>query len=101
MQVVDRATARPDPQRLNAAGSVFLTRPKLGDHTATRTELVERATEVLGSVAGGTLHVRVGATFPLADAADAHRALEGRATTGKVILRPEGAVDAPSATGTP
>ncbi len=65
-----------DPQRLNAGGSLFLTRPKLADHTATRAELVERATEVLGAVAGGTLHVRVGATFPLADAADAHRALE-------------------------
>lgn len=80
-----------DPQRLNAAGSVFLTRPKLGDHTATRTELVERATEVLGSVAGGTLHARVGATFPLAEAAEAHRALEGRATTGKVLLVPDAA----------
>ncbi|WP_454044112.1 quinone oxidoreductase family protein [Cellulosimicrobium sp. Marseille-Q8652] len=80
-----------DPQRLNAAGSVFLTRPKLADHTATRTELVERATEVLGAVAGGTLRVRVGATFPLAHAAEAHRALEGRATTGKVLLVPDAA----------
>lgn len=78
-----------DPQRLNAAGSVFLTRPKLADHTATRTELTERAADVLGAVAGGTLHVRVGARFPLADAADAHRALEGRATTGKVLLLPD------------
>jgi len=77
-----------DPQRLNAGGSLFLTRPKLSDHTATRAELVERATEVLGAVAGGTLHVRVGATFPLAEAADAHRALESRATTGKVLLLP-------------
>ncbi|WP_435735711.1 quinone oxidoreductase [Cellulosimicrobium sp. PMB13] len=85
-----------DPQRLNAAGSVFLTRPKLADHTATRSELVERATEVLGAVAGGTLRVRVGATFPLAEAAEAHRALEGRATTGKVLLVPDAA-----ASGTP
>ncbi len=53
---------------------------------------------MLGAVAGGTLHVRVGATFPLADAADAHRALEGRATTGKVLLRPAGADDAPATT---
>lgn len=89
-----------DPQRLNAGGSLVLTRPKLADHTATRAELVERATEVLGAVAGGTLHVRVGATFPLADAADAHRALEGRATTGKVLLVPEGRADAPSGTAT-
>ncbi|MGN6239612.1 MAG: zinc-binding dehydrogenase, partial [Cellulosimicrobium cellulans] len=83
-----------DPQRLNAGGSLFLTRPKLADHTATRADLVERATEVLGAVAGGTLHVRVGATFPLADAADAHRALEGRATTGKVLLVPDAAAQA-------
>ncbi|MCB7137828.1 quinone oxidoreductase family protein [Cellulosimicrobium marinum] len=80
-----------DPQRLNAAGSLVLTRPKLADHTATRAELVERATEVLGAVAGGTLDVRVGATYPLAEAADAHRALEGRATTGKVLLVPDAA----------
>ncbi len=78
-----------DPQRLNAAGSVFLTRPKLADHTATRAELAGRAAEVLGAVAGGTLHVRVGARYALADAADAHRALESRATTGKVLLLPD------------
>ncbi|MBD8079148.1 quinone oxidoreductase family protein [Cellulosimicrobium arenosum] len=80
-----------DPQRLNAGGSLTLTRPTLKDFTATRAELDERAAEVLGAVAGGTLHVRVGATFPLAEAADAHRALEGRATTGKVLLVPDAA----------
>ena len=75
-----------DPQRLNAAGSVFLTRPTLGHHTATRQELTWRADELFAAVAAGTLDVRVGATFPLPDAAEAHRALEGRATTGKVLL---------------
>ncbi|WP_265523375.1 quinone oxidoreductase family protein [Oerskovia flava] len=77
-----------DLQRLNAAGSVFVTRPKLGDYTATRAELAERAAEVLGLVGSGDLDVRIGATYPLAEAASAHRALEGRATTGKVLLLP-------------
>lgn len=77
-----------DPQRLNAAGSLFLTRPTLAHHTATREELLWRAGELLDAVAAGTLHVRVGATFALRDAAEAHRALEGRATTGKVLLVP-------------
>ncbi|MEZ0449758.1 quinone oxidoreductase [Cellulomonas sp. ICMP 17802] len=77
-----------DPQRLNAAGSVFLTRPKLDDHTADRDELTWRARELFDAVRAGDLDVRVGATFPLADAADAHRALESRSTTGKVLLIP-------------
>ena len=77
-----------DLQRLNAAGSLYVTRPTLGDYTATRDELLWRATELFGAAAAGALDVRVGATFPLADAADAHRALEGRATTGKVLLLP-------------
>lgn len=77
-----------DPQRLNAGGSLFLTRPTLAHHTATRDELLWRAGELLDAVAAGTLDVRVGATFALRDAADAHRALEGRATTGKVLLVP-------------
>ncbi len=77
-----------DPQRLNAAGSLFLTRPTLGHHVATRDELTWRAGELFAAVLAGTLDVRIGATFSLADAAEAHRALEGRATTGKVLLRP-------------
>ncbi|WP_258726807.1 quinone oxidoreductase family protein [Cellulomonas sp. NS3] len=77
-----------DPQRLNSAGSLFLTRPTLAHYTATREELLWRAGELLDAVAAGTLDVRVGATFALRDAADAHRALEGRATTGKVVLVP-------------
>jgi NADPH2:quinone reductase len=75
-----------DPQRLNAAGSLFLTRPTLGHYTATRDELTRRADELFAAVAAGTLDVRVGATYPLVEAAEAHRALEGRATTGKVLL---------------
>jgi NADPH2:quinone reductase len=77
-----------DPQRLNAAGSVFLTRPKLDDHVAEREELDWRASEVFGAVQDGSLDVRIGATYPLADAAEAHRALESRSTTGKVLLIP-------------
>ncbi|WP_449386564.1 quinone oxidoreductase family protein [Cellulomonas soli] len=77
-----------DPQRLNAGGSLFLTRPSLSHHIADPEELAWRAREVFGAVLDGTLDVRVGATFPLADAAQAHRALESRATTGKVLLTP-------------
>ena len=79
-----------DPQRLNQAGSVYLTRPKLQHYTATRTELLDRAAAVLGAVADGRLHVRIGHRYPLDRAADAHRDLEGRRTTGKVLLLPQG-----------
>jgi NADPH2:quinone reductase len=77
-----------DPQVLNAKGSLFLQRPSLAHHVLTRDELVRRAGEVLGWVKKGQLRLRVGATFPLAEAAEAHRALEGRRTTGKVLLIP-------------
>lgn len=77
-----------DLQRLNAGGSLLVTRPSLAHFVATREELGMRAGAVLGSVEQGRLHVRIGARFPLAGAADAHRALEGRATTGKVLLLP-------------
>lgn len=77
-----------DPQRLNSGGSLYLTRPTLAHYTLTRGELEWRAGEVLGAAAAGDLDVRVGATFALADAKQAHRALEGRATTGKVLLVP-------------
>lgn len=77
-----------DPQRLNAAGSLYLTRPSLAHHVATRDELLGRADDLWAAVRARTLDVRIGATFALADAADAHRALEGRATTGKVLLHP-------------
>jgi NADPH2:quinone reductase len=77
-----------DPQILNAKGSLFLTRPSLQHHILTREELLERAGEVLGWIQKGQLKLRIGATFPLADAAEAHRQLEGRRTTGKVLLIP-------------
>jgi NADPH2:quinone reductase len=77
-----------DPQLLNRKGSLFLTRPTLAHYTATRDELLKRAGEVLRWVAEGALQVRVGREFPLAQAAEAHRELEGRRTTGKVLLIP-------------
>ncbi|MBD0323321.1 MAG: quinone oxidoreductase [Aldersonia sp.] len=77
-----------DPQRLNAAGSVILTRPKLADFTRTREELLWRANDVFGAIADGTLKIRVGATYPLAEAAQAHKDLEGRKTTGSIVLLP-------------
>jgi len=77
-----------DPQRLNSGGSLFLTRPTIGHYVLTRDELEWRTSEVLGAAASGDLDVRVGATYPLAEAAAAHEALEGRATTGKVLLVP-------------
>ena len=76
-----------DPQVLNRKGSLFLTRPTLAHYVATREELEWRSNELLGWVRDKTLSVRVGAEFPLRDAADAHRALESRRTTGKVLLR--------------
>ncbi len=69
-------------------GSCFLTRPSLGDYTATREELLCRADEVLGWVGSGELKLRVGLTLPLSEAAEAHRQLEGRETTGKILLMP-------------
>ncbi|AEG44105.1 quinone oxidoreductase [Isoptericola variabilis] len=77
-----------DPQRLNSGGSLYLTRPTLAHYTATRAELEWRAGEVLGAAAAGDLEVRVGAAYPLAEAAEAHAALEARRTTGKVLLVP-------------
>ncbi len=76
------------PQVLNQKGSLYLTRPTLHHYIVTRAELLERASAVLGSVADGTLDVRIGREFPLAAAAEAHRELEGRRTTGKVLLLP-------------
>ena len=77
-----------DPQALNGKGSLFLTRPSLYHYVSTREELAARAGDVLGAVKAGKLDVRIGAKFPLSNAADAHRALEGRETTGKVVLVP-------------
>jgi len=77
-----------DLQRLNASGSLSITRPSLGHFLSTAEERAWRSGELFGAIAGGTLDVRIGARFPLRDAADAHRALEGRLTTGKVLLVP-------------
>jgi NADPH2:quinone reductase len=77
-----------DPQILNTKGSLFLTRPSLNHHIASRDELQSRAGEVLGWIREGKLRVRMEFEFPLKAAADAHRALEGRKTTGKVLLVP-------------
>jgi NADPH:quinone reductase len=77
-----------DPQILSAKGSVFLTRPSLFHHIATRDELLARAGDVLGWIRDGKLRLRTEFEFPLKDAAEAHRALEGRKTTGKVLLIP-------------
>jgi len=77
-----------DPQVLNRKGSLFLTRPTLAHYTATREELVARASDLLAWIGDGTLAVRIDRAYPLADAAEAHRALESRRTTGKVLLVP-------------
>jgi NADPH2:quinone reductase len=77
-----------DPQVLNQKGSLFLTRPTLGHYVATRTELVERASAVLGWVADGSLKVSIGREFPMSAAAEAHTELEARRTSGKVLLIP-------------
>ncbi len=77
-----------DLNQLNPKGSLFVTRPSLVHYIAEQSELLERSAEVLGWVHVGKVKVRIGAEFPLAKAADAHRALEGRKTTGKVLLVP-------------
>ena len=77
-----------DLQVLNTRGSLFVTRPSLNHHIATRAELLERAGDVLGWIRDGKLQLRVEHQFPLAQAAEAHRQLEGRKTTGKILLIP-------------
>ena len=77
-----------DPQVLSQKGSLFLTRPTLAHYVATRAELVARAGEVLSWVKSGTLKVRIEHEFSLAETAEAHRALEARKTTGKLLLIP-------------
>ena len=77
-----------DLQRLNAGGSLSVTRPSLGHFMRTPEERAGRYGELFGAVLDGSLRVRIGERFALADAADAHRALAGRGTAGKVILLP-------------
>lgn len=75
-------------RELSAKGSLFVTRPVLSHYTLTREELEWRAGDVLRWVADGDIAVRIGGTWPLAEAAAAHAALEGRQTTGKLLLLP-------------
>jgi NADPH2:quinone reductase len=77
-----------DPQILNSKGSLFVTRPNLAHYVASREELVARANDLLGWLKDGKLDLRIGEEFPLRDAAEAHRALEARRTTGKILLVP-------------
>jgi NADPH2:quinone reductase len=74
--------------QLSTRGSLYITRPTLKDYTATREELVQRANDVLGWVADGSLKLRLEHSYPLAEAAQAHRDLEARKTTGKLLLIP-------------
>lgn len=75
--------------KLSQKGSLFITRPTLAHYTITREELEWRANDVLQSIARGELKIRIHKTYPLADAAQAHRDLEGRKTTGKLLLKPQ------------
>jgi NADPH2:quinone reductase len=75
-----------DLQLLNARGSLFVTRPNLSHHVSTRAELAARADEVFTAVAAGALAVTIDRCLPLAQAAEAHRLLESRATSGKLLL---------------
>ncbi len=77
-----------DPGILNVKGSLFLTRPTMAHYIPTREALLQRAGDVLGWIGNGELDLRIGDRFALADAADAHRALQGRKTTGKVVILP-------------
>jgi NADPH2:quinone reductase len=77
-----------DLQRLNPLGSLFVTRPTMADYIATRAELLWRASDILSAVADGSLRVEIGGRYPLEQAAQAYRDLEGRASTGKLLLIP-------------
>jgi NADPH:quinone reductase len=77
-----------DPMRLEDGGSLYLTRPSIRHYTATRDELLARAADVFGLIAEGKLDVRIGGRYPLEDARRAHEDLEGRRTTGKLVLVP-------------
>ena len=77
-----------DPQRLNAAGSVYLTRPSTGAYLLDRAEFEWRAADLFGAIADGTLNVRIGGRYKLEEAAQAHTDLQSRRTTGKLLLLP-------------
>ena len=75
-----------DPQTLNSKGGLFLTRPSLGYYTRDRAELVDRAEELFGWIGAGQLEVRIGGRYSLAEAGQAHEDLQGRRTTGKLLI---------------
>jgi NADPH2:quinone reductase len=77
-----------DPNVLSRKGSLFLTRPSLATYTSTPEELAERTAELLHWIAVGAVKLRIDSTFPLADAAEAHRRLQSRASSGKILLLP-------------
>lgn len=77
-----------DPQVLNVKGSIYLTRPYLPHYTADRAELMGRVNDLFEWIAAGKLKIRIDKTFPLAQAAEAHRYLEGRQSKGKILLLP-------------
>ena len=77
-----------DPQLLNEAGSVFLTRPSIKDWTSRPGELQSRVQAVVGMVANGSVKFRIGGTFPLSEARTAHEQLQARKTTGSLVLIP-------------
>jgi NADPH2:quinone reductase len=77
-----------DPQRLNAAGSVYLTRPKLGDFTRNADEFAWRAGELMDAISSGAITITVSGQYRLEDAAEAHRDLQGRKTVGSIVLVP-------------
>ena len=90
MMVLFGASSGPvpafDPQILNRKGSLFLTRPKLDDYIHVREELESRSRELFSWIERGEVKVRIGAEFPLLEVAEAHRELQARQTTGKVVL---------------
>jgi NADPH2:quinone reductase len=91
MVVFGQSSGKPpavDPQTLNSKGSLFVTRPTITHYIAERAELLERAADVLSAVRDGRLQLRIHRTYPLAQAADAHRLLEGRESAGKLVLEP-------------
>jgi NADPH:quinone reductase len=92
MMVLFGASSGPvppvDPQRLNTAGSLFLTRPLLDHYIATTDEFRWRCDELFSAISAGRMNIRIGGRYPLADVRTAHEDLEGRRTTGKLLLTP-------------
>ena len=90
MVLYGAASGAPDPVSpgILSSGSLSMTRPGLGDYTVDRAELEQRAGDVLDWISSGELKLRIGAEFALSEAPEAHRQLESRSTTGKLLLIP-------------